>query len=235
MKEWVRMPSAWLTDSESPLRKMRWSGSGKADQIAALMLYIVLVHHACDIPTSVFPKSGVCKLSYTQLSDITSLSRAKIAGGLKLLCKIRVIEIISNGHSNSFYINNYENKSGWAKLPAKGLYARQYTHINAFSDFHLRKKNELNALKVYLVILALRNIKTNYAKVGYDKLSQYTGVHRNELKSAISLLINLELVRVDSGSSEKNEFATVNLYRPCFLESYKHQGTVGSKWDESFT
>ncbi|PAY03171.1 hypothetical protein CKO50_01195 [Pseudoalteromonas sp. HM-SA03] len=230
MKEWSRMPSYWIRDENSlPLSKMKWTGCNKADQIAALMIYIVMVHHANDEPTTKHPEVGTCELTYTRLSDITGLSRAKIAGGLRVLLNLEIIEDISVGRNNIFKITNFENRSGWAKLPAKGLYSKDLSRIEAFHSFHLRRKNELNAMKVYLVILALRSDAKNYAIVSYDKLSMYTGIHRNELKSAISLLINLNLLQVDSGVSDMNEYATVNMYRPCYLEPHKHRGTIGRK------
>lgn len=228
MREWVRMPSFWLRDENNlPLPAMRWSGPQKADQIAALMLYIVLVHHANDKPNAINPDAGMCSMTYTQLSDVTGLSRAKVAGGLKILLKLGVISAVGTGRKNVFKITNFENRGGWGKLPAKGLYSKEFRRIDAFHTFHLRTKNELNALKVYLMVVALREDASNYAKVGYDKLSRYTGIHRNELKSAISLLINLNLLQVDSGASDVNQYATVNMYRPCYLEAYKHRGTVG--------
>jgi hypothetical protein len=222
------MPSFWLRDQSSLLLPaMRWTGPQKADQIAALMLYMVLVHHANDKPNAISPEIGTCSMTYTQLSDVTGLSRAKVAGGLKVLLSLGVILAVGAGRNNVFKITNFENRGGWGKLPAKGVYSKDLRKVEAFHAFHLRTKNELNALKVYLMIVALREDATNFAKVGYAKLSSYTGIHRNELKSAISLLINLNLVQVDSGASDVNQYATVNMYRPCHLEAYKHRGTVG--------
>lgn len=228
MREWARMPSYWLRDDNNlPLPSMRWSGPQKADQIAALMLYIVLVQNTNDRPNAINIEAGTCSMTYTQLSDVTGLSRAKVAGGLKILLNLRVISSVGTGRKSIFKITNYENSGGWGKLPAKGLYSKDLRRVDAFHTFHLRKKNELNALKVYLIVIALRDDAKNYAIVGYEKLSRYTGIHKNELKSAISLLINLNLLQVDSGNSDINQYATMNMYRPCHLEAYKHRGTTG--------
>lgn len=226
MREWERMPSYWLRDEEHyPLPNMKWNGDDKADQIASLMLYIVLVHHANSEISPSKQELGLCSLTYTELNNITGLSRAKIAGGLKILIKLEVILEISTGRQNLYKIANFEAKSGWAKLPARGLYNKNLEKIPAFHRFNLRSKNELSAIKIYLIFIALRSNSTNYAIVGYDKISEYTGIHRNEIKSAISFLINLGLIQVDSGDSQVNEFATVNMYRLCYLEVYKHRGT----------
>ncbi|HED40316.1 MAG TPA: hypothetical protein ENJ13_07790 [Chromatiales bacterium] len=226
MKEWVRMPSYWLRNEDHyPLPDMKWVGEKKADQIAALMIYIVLVHHANGEVTTDKQELGLCSLTYTKLSDITGLSRAKISGGLKVLTHIKVITQTGTGRNNLYKIENYGSPGGWGKLPARGLYNNGYEKIPAFHRFQLRSKNELNAMKIYLLFVALRSNSTNYAKVGYDKISEYTGMHRNEIKSAISFLINLGLVQVDTGNSDINEFAKVNMYRLCYLEPYKHRGT----------
>lgn len=227
MKEWSRMPSYWLRDEQRlPLPDMKWVGANKADQIAALMIYVVLVHNASDTPSAGNPDIGISRLTYTEIGDITGLSRAKISGGLKILTSIGAILLIESGRKNIYKIVNFGDKSGWAKLPAKGLYTKDFRKIEAFHKFHLRSKNELNAMKIYLIIVALRSNATNYAQVGYDKLSKYTGIHRNEIKSAISLLINLEMVQVDSTTSDINQYAIVNMYRLCHLEAYRHRGTA---------
>ena len=230
MKEWSRMPSYWLRDEESlPLAAMKWVGGNKSDQIAALMIYIALTHNASDKPSAGNPEIGISKLTYSEIGEITGLSRAKIAGGLKVLFELEVVSSIGIGRNNVYKIVNYEAHGGWAKLPAKGLYSKDFSKIEVFHKFHLRTKNELNALKLYLIIVALRNDATNYAQVGYDKLSRYTGIHRSEIKSALSLLINMGLIQVDSATSEINQFATVNMYRLCYLEPYKHKGTTARR------
>lgn len=230
MREWARMPSHWLVNENSlPLVKMRWSGVEKADQIAALMLYIVFVHHANKYVTIKLPMAGLCALTYTELGDLIGISRTKISAGLKILVEIGVISRFGEGRNNILQIENYANKAGWAKLPAKGLYSVGNEMIHAFHKFKLRSKHELNALKIYLIIVAFRDIKTNYAKISYDRISHYTGVHRNDIKTALSLLVVLGMVHVDSSKSDLNMYATVNMYRLCYLEPYKHRGTTAKE------
>lgn len=226
MREWSRMPSSWIRDKDLPLEKLKWNGDRKADQIAALMVYIVLVHHANTAETPRLPVKGTCDLTYTQISDITSLSRSKISGGLKILIGMGLIEQIHVGRNNIYQVSNFNNKSGWAKLPCKGLYSKNSQRIRAFEYFKLRAKNELNALKIYLLIVSFRNTATNYAQVSYRKISEYTGTQQNDIRPALSLLVNLTLIHIDTGNSEINQYSTINLYRPCHLEAYKHRGTT---------
>lgn len=227
MKQWVRMPAFWVrNEDELPLAKMKWVGPKKSDQIAALLIYPVLVHHANEEVTSHLPERGLCKLTYSTIGNLSGLSRAKIAGGLKILESMGLISLFGTGRDNVYQISNFENVRGWGKLPASGLYSDDRKSIPVFHRFQLRSKNELSALKIYYLLVAMRDNASGYARVGYEKIQNYTGVPRNEIKSALSLLINLGLIHVDSGKSAVVDFGTVNLYRLRYLEPYKHRGTT---------
>jgi len=228
MKEWVRMPSYWLRDeNDPPLARLRWIGQGRADQIAALAIYVVLVHHANDQPTARFPEQGWSDLTYSRLADITGFSRSKISGGLRVLEELGAIEIHRSGRSNNYYVVDFGQHGGWGKLPAKGLYTKDLQRIHAFHALRLRSRVELNALKVYLLIVALRNNATNYAFVAYDRIGDYTGINRNDVKPALSWLVTQALIQVDQGATALNQFSTMNMYRLRHLEPYKHRGTSG--------
>ena len=227
MKEWVRMPTFWVrNEDEVPLAQMKWIGPKKSDQIAALLIYLILVHHANDVITSQLPECGLCKLTYSTIANLSGLSRAKIAGGLRVLERMGLISKFSAGRDNVYKIASFENVRGWGKLPASGLYSTDRNSIPAFHRFQLRSKNELSALKIYYLIVAMRDNSLGYAQVGYDKIEGYTGIPRNEIKSALSLLVNLGLIHIDSGKSSFSEFGIVNLYRLRYLEPYKHRGTT---------
>lgn len=101
------------------------------------------------------------------------------------------------------------------------------SYVQAFTSFKLRSKVELHALKIYLVIVAFRNNSTNYTQLSYEKISEYAFVQKNDIKSALSLLVTNKLIQIDSISTELNEFSTSNIYRLCHLEVYKHRGTNG--------
>lgn len=232
MKQWVRMPAFWVrNEDELPLAQMKWVGPKKSDQIAALLIYLILVHHANEEITSHLPERGLCKLTYSTIGNLSGLSRAKIAGGLRILESIALISRFGTGRDNVYKISNFESVRGWGKLPTSGLYSADRKSIPVFHRFQLRSKNELSALKIYYLIVATRDNSSGYAQVGYDKIQNYTGVPKNEIKSALSLLINLGLIHIDSGKSGVVEFGTVNLYRLRYLEPYKHRGTSLTDFD----
>lgn len=225
MQKWVRMPSYWVRDpNKLPLTTMRWKGDDKSNNIAGLMLYIVLMQHASQEVSIDRPIIGTCSLSYEQMNDITGLSKTKISAGLKVLLELELIQKINKGKEKSVYqIVNFGTRGSWAKLPAKDLYNKEKNKIPIFHGFHLRNKNELNSLKLYLLIITFRDNNSNYALIGYDKITEYTGIPRNEIRSAISLLINLGLVQLNKESNNDSEHLNLpNMYRPCFVEPYKN-------------
>lgn len=217
MQLWVRMPTEHIANDIDPfLAKFRWRGKNKSDQIAMLMLYLVILHRA---------EHGRTSLSYTEFSHITGLSRAKIAAGLALLLEHELISKDTRFRTNCYVIENHE-ATPWGKLPALRLYSEDGYKLHAFHRFNLRQKNELNALKLYYLIIAFRNNATNYAKIGYDKITYYTGIQRSDIRTAISLLIGLKLIHVDEAPS-RYEQGKVNCYRLVYLDSNRHRGTSG--------
>ena len=228
MKEWVKLPTAVLRDvTHSPLGRMTWKGQNKSDYIAALMVYIVLVHHVNDHDSISAGGKGTVTLSYDKLSDLTGISRTKVSKGLKVLDSLSMIETKLVGRTNVYSIINFECLSGWAKLPARGLYDKGMSIVQGFTSFNLRSKVELHALKIYLVITAFRNNATNHTQLSDEKISEYSFVQKNDIKSALSLLVANKLIQVDSIPTELNEFSTSNVYRLCHLEVNKHRGTIG--------
>lgn len=180
MKEWVKMPSGWLSNkSESVLKKLKWIGSDKANGTAALMIYIVFIHQASDSKTvsrSALKSEGRFQASYDLIATVTGLSRQKISAGISILESFSLIEVDRSIKPSVYRMVEYEKKSPWAKLPKKGLYSADRSYIDLFQHFNLRNKVELYALKVYLVIVAFRSDSENYASLTYKTGSSHLRV-----------------------------------------------------------
>ena len=225
MDIWVKIPTKWILDKDVLLlKKFRWQGSDKSNYIAALMLYIAIAHHANRKINDEFSTIGCAKLSYSKLEEITSLSRAKIAGGLKILQSNGLIQKNILQKTNIFKITNYEKKGGWAKLPAKTMYTESLKNIRPFIEFKLRQKHELNALKLYLLLVALRDNNRNLATPKYETISAYTGILRGNIRSAISLLVNLNMIHVQKYGDPDELEKRSNTYRIIGIENYRHSG-----------
>jgi hypothetical protein len=215
LKEWVRLPTDWI--NSGGLKAFRWEASKGSNNTAALMCLMVLAHYTNS-------ESGFVIATYDNLELSTGLSRAKISAGLNVLQNQQIIERNVLGHRSRYALKQYE-PIGWAKLPAKRLY---HNHTVAFfSELHLRKPAELNALKLYFLIVARRGRDTNLANISYDKIHEYSGIDRNRIKSALSLLIANGMVHVERVPSDKSDYGVANAYRLPQIEPYTHMGTQG--------
>lgn len=222
MKEllpWVRLPNHWVETGE--LRNLRWKPGEGADQTAALMVLTVITHHAD-------PDTGVAELTYDALCEKASLSRAKVSAGLGVLADRGLILRHSNGRSR-YHLENYDPSSGWAQFPARGLYRNGV--IAAFSEFRLRVRTELDALKLYFLFASRRDRQTNMAKITYDKIEEYSGVQRDYIRRALSLLAAQGLVHVEQVPSALSENGVANAYRLAHLNTSRHMGTIGRRYD----
>jgi hypothetical protein len=199
MREFVKMPSAWITDQAKPgLSQLKWGGHDNAGKIAALMLYIAIAHHVNQEPDREHAEAGFAKLSYSDFEKIVGLSRAKISAGLKNLEEQGILAINKGEKTSVYQLVGFNPKQGWAKLPLRNFY--HDGSIKVFSEFHLRKKTELNALKMYLLVAAFRHNEINHTVISYEKIHLYTGIPENDIRSAISLLVTWNLIQVDRTS-----------------------------------
>lgn len=202
-KEWTTLPTGWIQHDRG-LKTFKWSPKPENDnagQVAALMLLFVIAHHTNK-------ETGFARLSYDKMSEATELSRAVIARGLNELERRGVIARDPQQTRGTITLNNATDEAGWGKLPANGLYRN--SRILAFDSFKLRSPVELDALKIYFLIVALRNNKTNRAYISYDKIKKHTGVWRNRIRPAISMLASNSLVSVNHVLSSKSEYGYAN-------------------------
>jgi hypothetical protein len=214
LPEWVKLPTQWIQDGG--LGKFRWTKGEGSNYTAALMVLMGIAHHA-DTET------GVTRLTYDDLEKITILSRSKISVGLKILENQEIIHRPEK-RSTGITLNNYNPYQGWGKLPTKRLYRHGF--ISLFSDFKLRNPTELNALKIYLLLVTRRDNASNLANISYDKIEEYSAIDRSKIKSAISVLTLNGLIQVEQVPSE---YGVSNAYRLSFLDTRNHMGTQGRR------
>lgn len=219
---WVRLPSAWI--NAGGLSGFSWRSGGEgADNIAALMALTVIAHTANQ-------DSGVARLTYDEICGMTGLSRAKLSNGLDVLRKLCVVEQAGPKARSTYRLVNFDPRQGWAKLPAKSMYAAG--SIAAFADFQLRRAAELDALKLFFLFVARRGQDTNLANISYERIEEYTAIKRAKIKTAISLRASLSLVYVEQMPRESNSHGIANAYRIVGVDSYNHRGTRGRGLDQ---
>jgi hypothetical protein len=218
LKQWTKLPSRWI--EQKRLRELRWLKGAGADNLAGLMILLVLVHHADEEGRSV--------VTYDALTHCTSLSRAKVSAGLGI---IQQMGLISRDQRRSGYLlGDYDPVSNWAKIPARLLYSAD-GRIAAFDDFKLRSPAELHALKLYLLFASRRDRASNFANISYDKITEYSGVEQHAIKRAISILIHNGLLYVERQRSYVREGGVANAYRLVGLDTRNHSGTQSADFE----
>jgi hypothetical protein len=217
--EWVRLPVGWIAGHG--LKDFKWVNSGPgADQIAALMTLVAIAHCADQ-------EVGRARVTYDELTKRTTLSRAKVSRGLTVLEDRKPITRRTDGRRSDVGLANFDPNLGWAKLPLKSMYAGG--RIRAFDEFTLRRPVELDAMKLFFLFAERRDRASNVANISYDGIESYTGIARQKIKPAQSLLAALSMVYVEHTLSTQSELGVANAYRIVGVESRVHRGTRG-RW-----
>jgi hypothetical protein len=219
LPDWIKLPSGWIENEG--LKDFRWARGEGANNVAALMVLTVISHH-------VEGRTGVARLTYDDLCDMTLLSRAKVAAGLSVLATRCLIDQEPDGRS-SFRLAGYNPERGWAMFPAKGLY--RLGRVDAFANFTLRAAAELDAMKLYFLFASRRDRKTNLIWLGYEKIEKYSGIARNNIKRALHTLGNASLIYVEHVRTRSNDSGVASAYRLAHLETRRHMGTSGRGMD----
>jgi len=219
MLDWVRLPGGWIQDGG--LVDFRWAKETGANYIAALLALVAIAQHTDQ-------ETGIAFATYETLTRATGLSRAKLSAGLDILAARQIVSREPDGRS-TYGLENYDLGGGWAKLPARKLYADGV--LTPFVDFNLRKATELDALKLFLLFVQRRGTDTNMANLGYDKIKDYAGLDGTRIRRALSLLTVSGLVHVERIPSSQNILGIAHGYRIPHLDPYNHMGTRGRALD----
>lgn len=190
MGAWAQFPTKWIM--QNTLRELRWK-THKSNGTAALLVLMALIFKRNLDRKRKQPQDdiSIVKATYEDIQRLVSLSRSKIASGLALLTTLEIIQSVG-GYRSHFRLCGIDVQGGWAKLPQEHLL--QGGRMAIFEAFTLRSKSELDALKAYLLMAAFRSSKTGYAHIGYEKITDYTGVTAANLRKAKSHLISLGLI-----------------------------------------
>jgi hypothetical protein len=195
-QQWAKMPCNWQTNPEAHLL------IGEADTgaaIAALKLYIALCLKANYKPNKTFATPGMVRLSVDRLCALTGVSKPMTIAGLRLLQTWGVIQC-HGGRPAVYEIVEYNAAPYWTKLPCNQLYAGWNQNIlGALEAMANRGKTRLHALQAYLYLASIRDKSSLKARVAYTQFSNVLGISRNDISSAISTLVNDDLIAVRLG------------------------------------
>lgn len=195
---WAKFPTQWIL-AGGRLKQIHWKtnkGDGTAAFIVLIALAILRNRRGLVTPNGLPPNDPTVVATYDQLQAMSSISRAKLAGGLRILLQQGIVERISPGNASVYRLSGVDVDGGWAKLPQSHL--ERGGVLTALSQFTLRSACEFEALKTYLLMVAFRDGKTGYTHLGFDKIADLTGIQPNRVRRAKSFLIANDLIHAEN-------------------------------------
>lgn len=217
---WVRIPAIWIR--EGGLRDFGWSANStvsRSTAIAALQLYIALATRASEDWTG--PECRLmAELTYTELMEVTGLSRQLVALGLEGLVVAKRIEVEKKGRKCRYALLGYTSFGNWFKMPARSMYnVLHEKHIQAFQMFQKRSVVELDALKLYLYFAFARDKVKPYSMAAFETICEKTGVAEKRIPRANAFLLNCGLLaNLSRENVENRKVKEPNKY---FLTGYR--------------
>ncbi|MGX5659322.1 hypothetical protein ACWKWV_06320 [Castellaniella ginsengisoli] len=220
---WAKMPSAWLrpivpevvpngpstTDIQPveifPLTALGWRKDGSSS-MAALMLLIALSIRLNQSLRGVSFKQGgqrytTVAVTFDELQRMTGFARSSVSSGLGLLEDLDAIKRVKIGRANYYELIGVDTAGEWCQLPqSKLLRADGSLSIKPLE----RKRSTLHALKIYILLAALRNQKFNTTAISYSGIMKWTGLRRADIGPALQILIAWELIGVSDDIDQRH-------------------------------
>jgi len=229
---WVQVPAEGLIEFLLQLSWRKIEGKSTARDVAALMIYIVLLFIRIERISSVPQKHAeflgllpdamtdkieqIANITYDDLEQATGLSRSLIQQGLDRLTELGRISASGSKQKRIYILTWPTPLVRWAKLPCRAVANRD--GVTAFKTFTLRNKHELNALKLYLYLASVRDKANIYSEVSYEVIYERLNIPERDIRSAINLLISSGLLaRVHRESDRDNSTWGPNQY---YLKGY---------------
>lgn len=225
---WAKMPSRWIRTGGLAEYGAK-SPSGGSDRawlnrsLACLKTYIAICTRA-DYYT------GVTKTSYDELCTLTDQARAVVGRALRVLEADGLISCYSPNPRSGTTITvcRWNEEKGFAKIPKRWLLTAREAQkegvgpkgvLIRLRQFRFDSRPSLNALKVYLVLLAERDSGTDpgegLAIIGYTRIASLADIGRHQVSDAITMLLEMNLITFRTGDyreSEDVDFDRTNRY-----------------------
>lgn len=223
-QNWFRVPSQAVLQA---LPEMQWRANGDrspAAETAALMVYVALIFSS-DTGDSLQPDvRQIAEATYDDLQEATGLSRKLVADGLARLVELSLIEPLGSHQRRRYLIVWTPDSGGWFKLPCRAILREG--RIMPFTQFMLRSKHELHAMKLYLFLAARRRNENEESFASYETIYDRIGIPEKDIRRAISLLVVSGLLRsVDRNRDESRPYGH-NIY--FFAGGDKLSGQAGA-------
>ena len=208
---WAKMPSRWLAhtdDRPCPLAALDW-GSHRTHATAALMLMLGLsvrlnLSHRQKTFDETATRGHEVAVTYDELQHMVGFARKTVSKALMLLEAMDAVEIRREGRRNIYAMPDVLIAGAYCQVPQSHLMGRSRDQLLSLRDFPTERRISLNAMKLYLLLLARRDWKRDTAAISYDGIMRYTGMRREDIPAANSMLVAHDLVRTAEDKDERD-------------------------------
>jgi DNA-binding transcriptional ArsR family regulator len=186
---WARLPNAWIYDDGLIAFSAAARQRGAAGA-ALKVLFAIVMRAENRRATQAGPNQGSALLSYEQLIELTDLSRGMVAKGVALLRKTAVVTIdAAPGRTSRYRLIGYGPGDNYGRVPKSRLYRGPSANaLKTLYDLSLRNEADVNAMKLYLFLCGSQDTASRMAMVNYDTISAKTGISRDKIRRALSVL-----------------------------------------------
>lgn len=193
-----RMPSWWVNNDShgfiakppNVLQSSFKAGTHTNKSIVSLKCYLTIL-------TAINFESGISIISFTKIEEIAGVSRPMIKGALKHLEDVGLIAIEKIGNRNQYnVILENDDYSQWGKLPRELV-------KKSLCDMPSRGVKSLNALKIYIYLLANRPNDSQTISITYDDFEKELCISRTNIRGALCILVNLGFISITNSIGTK--------------------------------
>jgi len=194
---WAKLPTAWLNvngPQPCPLAALQWQGYRSTGQAALLLLMGLTIRRNQSLRGQELdaPCHQVA-VTYDDLQDLAGVARGTVAKAIAHLEAWGAIKVQAQGRRSVYELCGLERAGGWCQLPQARLLNSSGTGLAPFRG-NRANRNSLNAMKLYVLLMAKRYQRLNTAAVSYMTMTQQAGVRREDIPNALQQLIALGLV-----------------------------------------
>lgn len=220
--QWSRLPTEWIL--EDGLHDWKW-GQLRSSGTAALQLLIAISHLQAKTSLDGWSFSAL-PCSYDEFTNRASMSRTQVSNGLNILESKRLITVFP-GRPHQYKLEAADFQR-WGKVPYS-MITDKYGAITPFKDIHQRKRIEFDALKLYLLLIAMRDSSLNSARASYVKIQEKTGLNSQQTSSALSWLCAHQMVSTRFVEPHSAGDLRFQEYFVTGIEGRRHRGTRSDK------
>lgn len=210
--KFAQLPSWWLSTKETweapprhTLAELHWRDH-RAAGICALLILIMLATRLNEVVRAARkagkPDVDTVAVTWTELQQATGHARATVGKGIMLLESWGVIKVKKIGRANHYQLVRVHEPGHWCALPTE-FPEKNGDAVSRFRDLPSTQLG-LNALKLYVVLLARRSTQYNTTSLSFNGIIRWTGIRREDIRKAWGFLDGQHLATVSTARDSRH-------------------------------